>query len=164
VGEVPAPFGFFPAAEGAARWRLEHSWQTDQVPTSTEAKTTWEFSATPPADGANPVRPSLLKLDYDPYVSADGSAPAWRPLRFDLGIGYQEAAATSSVKSARLWVSSDRGKHWTPAPLARTSDGYRTVVAPWSLLPGRTLSVRATVTDKAGNSMDQTVLDLIPVR
>ncbi len=164
MGEVPGPSGFFPAPDGPARWRLEHSWKTDQVPTSTEAKTTWEFGATPPADGENPVRPSLLRLDYDPYVAADGSAPAGRPLRFDLGIGYQELAATSSVKSAKLWVSSDRGKHWTPAPLMRTSDGYRTVVAPWSLLPGRTLSVRATVTDKAGNSMDQTVLDLIPVR
>ncbi|MFG1819318.1 S8 family serine peptidase [Kribbella sp. NPDC049174] len=164
VGEVAGPSGFFPAAEGPARWRLEHSWKTDQVPTSTEAKTTWEFSATPPAPGENPVRPSLLRLDYDPYVSADGSAPAWRPLRFDLGIGYQNLVATSPVKSAKLWISSDRGKHWTPTTLVRTRDGYRTVVGPWALLPGRTLSVRATVTDRAGNSMDQTVLDLIPVR
>jgi hypothetical protein len=83
---------------------------------------------------------------------------------FDLRAGYQPRAATSTVKSAHLWFSSDRGKQWTPAHLTRTKDGYRTVVAPWSLLPGHTLSVRAAVTDKAGNSIDQTVLDLVPVR
>ncbi|WP_433167098.1 S8 family serine peptidase [Kribbella sp. CA-247076] len=164
VGELAGPSGFFEAAAGPARWRLEHSWSTDQVPTSGQAKTTWTFDATPPAEDQNPVRPSLLRLNYDPYGAADGSAPAWRPLLFDLGIGYQPEVATAPVKSVKLWVSSDRGKHWTPAPLFRAGAGYRTIVAPWSLLPGRTLSVRATVTDKAGNSIDQTVLDLIPVR
>lgn len=32
------------------------------------------------------------------------------------------------------------------------------------LLPGKTLSVRTAVTDRSGNSVDQTVLDLVPVR
>ena len=32
------------------------------------------------------------------------------------------------------------------------------------LLPGKTLSVRTLVTDRSGNSVDQTVLDLVPVR
>ena len=68
------------------------------------------------------------------------------------------------VKSAKLLVSSDRGKHWTQAPLVRTGDGYKTVVAPWMLLPGKSLSVRTSVTDRSGNSVDQTVLDLVPVR
>ena len=55
-------------------------------------------------------------------------------------------------------------KHWTQAPLARTGDAYKTVVAPWMLLPGKSLSVRTSVADRSGNSVDQTVLDLVPVR
>jgi subtilisin family serine protease len=163
LGELSSPSGFFATGEGAARWRLEHSWTSDRVPTSRKATTTWEFQATPPADGQNPVMPALLRLDYDPEVSLDGSTKAWRPLRFDLRVGYQQGAATSPVTSAKLWISADHGRHWTPAPLVRTSSGYSTIVAPWSLLPGRTLSVRAAVTDRAGNSVDQTVLDLVPV-
>lgn len=163
MGELNETSGFFNVPDGTARWRVEHSWKSDQVPSSTEAKTSWEFTAKPPAEGENPVMPPMLRLDYDPSVSLDGSAPAWRPLTFDLRAGYQPAATTSTIKSARLWVSPDRGRHWTPAPLIRTKDGYRTIVAPWSLLPGHSLSVRATVTDKAGNSIDQTVLDLVPV-
>jgi len=164
IGEIENTSGFFDIPDGTARWRVEHSWKTDQLPSSTETRTTWEFTASTPAEGENPVVPSMLRLDYDPYVSLDGSTPALRPMVFDLRAGYQPRAATSTVKSAQLWFSSDRGKHWTPAHLTRTKDGYRAVVAPWSLLPGHTLSVRAAVTDKAGNSIDQTVLDLVPVR
>ncbi|WP_406047422.1 S8 family serine peptidase [Kribbella sp. NBC_00889] len=164
LGEQKNTSGFFQVPSGTARYRVEHSWKTDQLPSSTEAKTTWEFTATPPAEWANPIRPSMLRLDYDPYVSLDGSAPAGRPMVFDLRVGAQDRATTAPVKSARLWISSDRGKHWTPAPLLRTKDGYRTMIAPWSLLPGHTLSVRAAITDTAGNSVDQTVLDLVPVR
>jgi len=163
VGQLDNTSGFFHVPDGPARWRLEHSWTNDQFPTSTEAKTTWEFNATPPADYVDPVRPQILRLDYDPYVALDGSAPARRPLMFDLRVGSQERATVAPVKSARLWISSDRGKHWSPAPLIRTKDGYRTIIAPWSVLPGHTVSVRAAVTDKAGNSVDQTVLDLVPV-
>ncbi|NIK55358.1 S8 family serine peptidase [Kribbella shirazensis] len=165
VGDVDDTSGFFGVPDGPARWRLEHSWRNDQLPSSTEARTTWEFTATPPATAdENPVRPPMMRLDYDPYVALDGSAPAFRPLVFDLRVGYLPHAATSTVESSRLWVSSDRGKHWSPVPLIRTKDGYRTVVAPHMLRPGHTLSVRAAVTDRAGNSVDQTVLDLVPVR
>jgi subtilisin family serine protease len=163
VGVVDSTSGYFDVPGGAARWRLEHSWANDQLPSSTEARTTWEFTTKPPTAEEGPVKPSMLRLDYDPYVALDGSAAAWRPLVLDLRVGYLPGAATSTVKSSRLWVSPDRGKHWTQVPVIRTKTGYRTVVSPLMLRPGQTLSIRAAVTDRAGNSIDQTVLDLIPV-
>jgi len=163
VGEVPDLRGAFPVPDGSARWRVEHSWKTDVVPSSQEATTTWEFTATPPEGNENPVQLPMLRTYYDPYVALDGTAPAWRPLPFDVHLGYQDGVGVQ-LKSAKLWFSSDRGKHWTQAPLVRTQDGYRTIVAPWALLPGRGLSVRLAATDRSGNSVDQTVLDLVPVR
>lgn len=164
VGDVPGLTEIFEVPTGPARWRVEQSWKTDKVPASGEAKTTWEFAATSPTDpGADMVQPPMIRPAYNPDVALDGSAPAWRPLPFDLNVGFKSGARVD-VKSAKLWLSSDRGEHWTQAPLARTGDAYKTVVAPWMLLPGKTLSVRTAVTDRSGNSVDQTVLDLVPVR
>ncbi|HET6738855.1 MAG TPA: S8 family serine peptidase, partial [Kribbella sp.] len=163
VGETNQTSGFFDVPDGPARWRVEHSWKTGQRPSSTEAKTTWEFTANTPAPNENPIHPSMMRLNYDPYVALDGSARALRPLRFDLRVGYQPGATTSPPASARLWVSADRGKHWSPAILIRSKDAYRAMIPPHLVLPGHTLSVRAAVTDRAGNSIDQTVLDLVPV-
>ncbi|MEV5962134.1 S8 family serine peptidase [Kribbella sp. NPDC051952] len=164
IDALPTATGAFQVPAGAARWRLEHSWSTKAVPTSGQARTTWQFSATSSDDpGASGVEPQLIRPSYDPAVAVDGSTRAWRPMLFDLDLGYSGGAAVP-VKSAKLLLSSDHGKTWTAAPLVRSAGGYRTVVAPWMLLPGKTLSVRATVTDRSGGSVDQTVLDLVPVR
>jgi len=164
VGDVPDVGNVFEVPGGPARWRVEHSWETKAVPTSGVARTAWEFDATvPPGRDENPVHPPMIRPAYDPYVSIDGSTPAGRSMPFDLTLSYPDGAAVP-VKSAKVWVSADRGKHWSQAPLVRTADGYRTIVAPWQLLPGKTLSVRTAVTDRSGGSVDQTVLDLVPVR
>ena len=164
IGDAPDVGYVFDVPAGPARWRVEHSWRTKAVPTSGEAETAWEFTATAPAGrDENPVEPPMIRPAYDPYVALDGSTPAGRPMQFDLDLSYPDGAGVP-VKAAKLWVSSDRGKHWTQAPLARTGDGYKTVVAPWMLQPGKSLSVRTAVTDRSGNSVDQTVLDLVPVR
>ncbi|MFI5697953.1 S8 family serine peptidase [Kribbella sp. NPDC051586] len=164
IDAVPTATGGFQVPAGAARWRVEHSWSSTAVPTSGQAKTAWEFAATSSDDpGASGTEPQLIRPSYDPSVAADGSTRAWRPMLFDLKLSYSDGAAVP-VKSAKLLLSSDHGKTWTTAPLVRSAGGYRTVVAPWMLMPGRSLSVRTTVTDRSGGSVDQTVLDLVPVR
>jgi hypothetical protein len=142
---------------------VEHSWQSPDLPASGAAQTTWEFSATSPDDpAADDVKPPMIRPTYDAAVAPDGSTPAWRPLWFDLKFDYADGTAVQA-KAAKLWLSPDRGKHWTPAPLVPAQDGYRTLVPPTMLVRGKSLSIRTTATDKSGNSVTQTVLDLVPV-
>jgi hypothetical protein len=37
------------------------------------------------------------------------------------------------------------------------------VIPPWSVLPGKSLSLRASATDATGGSIEQTVIGAIPV-
>jgi hypothetical protein len=51
----------------------------------------------------------------------------------------------------------------TQALVVPVAGKYTALVPPWAVLPGKTLSLRAVATDAAGGSIDQTVLNAIPV-
>ena len=104
----------------------------------------------------------MIRPAYDPYVALDGSTPAGGRCSSIWTSATRRRRRTGEVREAV--VSSDRGKHWTQAPAGADRGRLQTVVAPWMLLPGKSLSVRTSVTDRSGNSVDQTVLDLVPVR
>jgi hypothetical protein len=81
-----------------------------------------------------------------------------------LRVGHLVRSPSSEITGARLSYSIDGGVQWTPAVVVSTKDGYHAIVPPRALSPGSSLSLRATATDAAGSSIDQTVIGAIPVQ
>lgn len=153
---------------GSGRFRLEQSWSLDPAVfgVSTQASTTWNFTSAPPPDPtkANASTPSLLNLGYDADVDGLGRAAAWRILQIDLRVNHLAGSTPTAVTGAKLSYSVDGGSRWTKALVIRTKAGYRAIVPPWALSPGKSLSLRVNATDAAGGSVEQTVIGAIPVR
>ncbi|WP_460654772.1 S8 family serine peptidase [Kribbella endophytica] len=166
VGEAAAGSAYFPVPRESARFRLEQSWTLDPTiyPTAGQASTIWNYiSAAPDPTKATGVPPALLEIGYDASVDGFGRAPAWRPLTIDLLVGHLTGSTASRVTGAKLWYSTDNGRRWTQALVVPVAGKYTALVPPWAVLPGKTLSLRAVATDAAGGSIDQTVLNAIPV-
>ncbi|MGC4941732.1 S8 family serine peptidase [Kribbella sp. DT2] len=166
VGEAASGSAYFPVPRESARFRLEQSWTLDPAvfPTANKASTVWNYtSAAPDPTKATGVPPALLEIGYDAAVDGFGRAPAWRPLTIDLLVDHLTGSTASRVTGAKLWYSSDNGRRWTQALVVPVGGKYTALVPPWSVLPGKTLSLRAVATDAAGGSIDQTVLNAIPV-
>ncbi|TDD59399.1 hypothetical protein E1263_15260 [Kribbella antibiotica] len=62
----------------------------------------------------------------------------------------------SQVKTLTVEVSGDDGKTWTPAKVRRTGQGFTAV---FNTPAGAGISLRTSVTDKAGNNTTQSVLN-----
>ncbi|GAB3824953.1 hypothetical protein GCM10028799_43960 [Kribbella italica] len=166
VGEAAAGSAYFPVPRASARFRLEQSWTLDPAifPTADKASTIWNYtSAAPDPTKATGVPPALLQVGYDATVDGFGRAPAWRPLTIDLLVDHLTGSTASRVTGAKLWYSADNGRRWTQALVVPVAGKYTALVPPWSVLPGKTLSLRAVATDAAGGSINQTVLNAIPV-
>ncbi|MEU4389996.1 S8 family serine peptidase [Kribbella sp. NPDC023855] len=167
VGETASGSSYFRIPNGSGRFRLEQSWSLDvsKYPRSSEASTVWNFDSAPPPDPtkASGTVPSLLQIGYDPDVDGFGRATAWRPLQIKLTVSHLLRSTPSRITSTKLSYSVDGGRHWTPAVVVPSAGGKSAVIPPWSVLPGKSLSLRASATDAAGGSIEQTVLGAIPV-
>jgi hypothetical protein len=167
VGQTTNGSSYFAIPTGSGRFRLEQSWNLDPAVfgVSTQASSTWNFTSAPPPDPtqASATIPSLLSIGYDADVDGLGRAAAWRVLDIDLRVSHLTRSTPSAITSAKLSYSIDGGTKWTPALVVRTRAGYRAIVPPWALSPGKTLSLLATATDAAGSSIEQTVIGAIPV-
>lgn len=167
VNEVSAGSSYFGIPNGSGTFRLEQSWELDPAvfPSSSSAKTTWNFASAPPPDPtkATGQPPALLGISYDAKVDGLGRAAAWRPLQIDLQVGHLLRSTASRVTGATLWYSTDGGGRWTRAVTVPTRNGYTAIVPPWAVLPGQALSLRATASDASGGTVDQTVIRAIPV-
>ena len=166
AGEVTSGSSYFPIPNGPGRFRLEQSWSLDPavIGRSSRAETTWNFTSEPPdPTKAIGVPPALLDVSYDAEVDAEGRAAAWRPLQVDVLVDHLRGSTASRVTGARLSYSTDDGGHWQPAIAVPVSSGYRVIIPPWSLLPGKSLSLKAVATDAAGGSIEQTVIGAIPI-
>lgn len=72
---------------------------------------------------------------------------------------------SEKVDSLRLWWSVDDGETWHQSAAKRTSGtSFRGIVPGNTLRPGDSLSLRVAATDAAGDSIDQTVIGIFPVR
>ncbi|TWD84158.1 subtilisin family serine protease [Kribbella amoyensis] len=165
VSEVNGGSSYFQIPNGPGRFRLEQSWTLDPAlfPRSGRAQTTWDFTSTPPdPTKATGVPPALLDIGYDADVDGLGRAAAWRPMTLDLVVGHLKGSTASRVTGASLWYSTDGGKQWTRALTVPIGSRYRTIIPPWALVPGKSLSLRAVATDAAGGRVEQTVLDAVP--
>ena len=80
-------------------------------------------------------------------------------------VRHATGAAPGRIDGLRLWWSADGGQRWDRAWAWRTGQAtFRAYVPRHALRPGGSVSLRAAAADAAGNTVDQTVLGMYPVR
>ncbi|WP_051804470.1 hypothetical protein [Streptomyces griseus] len=114
---------------------------------------TWTFTS---AATATATELPLSAVRFGAGLDLDGTAPARTPSRVTVTV--QGAARRAGVRSLTVSVSTDGGTTWTPAPLTA---GRIELTTP---APGRTVSLRAELTDRDGNTLTQTHRDAYVTR
>lgn len=166
VGSEEGDFAFFPVPDEHGRFRVEHTWRlVDAFARSREARTVWTVESTPPDGGT--VTPPFLAVDYGADVDGFGRAAARRTLRLDLWAGHIpfSAPAPDRIDDMTLRWSVDGGRAWYRSRVRRTGRAtFRAKVPGDVLRSGRRVSLRMTAADAVGNTIDQTVSEIVPVR
>ncbi|MFG2117105.1 serine protease [Streptomyces sp. NPDC048718] len=108
----------------------------------------WTFTS---ARTASTTEIPLSVVRFSPELAVDGTAPAGAAST--VGVAVRGAAERSGVRSLVVSVSTDRGASWSAVPV---SGGRIAFTTPG---PGRTVSLRAELTDAFGNTLTQTHID-----
>ncbi|GIG88335.1 S8 family serine peptidase [Plantactinospora endophytica] len=149
-----------PAA--AADYRIEAT-ATRGAPfaLSTTVAGVWTFrSGHVPGDG--PVPLPLAAVRFSPELDQWNAAPAGRPFSIPVSVRPQPGAPAARTRSLTVDVSYDDGATWRPAQVvAPGGTGVARVAHPAA--PGF-VSLRATATDSAGNTVRQTVIRAYEIR
>ncbi|MDH6451680.1 MULTISPECIES: S8 family peptidase [unclassified Streptomyces] len=117
--------------------------------TTTRLTAAWTFTSSPSDSGSLP----LSTVRFHPKLTPTGTAPAGR--RTTIPLSLQGPAATD-LKSLTVKVSYDAGKTWSPAPVT-TTHGKRTLTLTHPE-NARSVSLKSTLTDTAGNTYAVTIL------
>ncbi|WP_426403178.1 serine protease [Streptomyces sp. R-07] len=136
----------FTTTPGTASYRLTASaTRGDGTAASGRVTASWTFTS-----AAAPRRETLplSVVRFAPDLALDGTAPAGTLVRVPVTV--QGAAAETGVRSLAVSLSADNGTTWTRVPVLNGQAGFRTPA------PGRTVSLRAELTDARGNTLTQT--------
>ncbi|MEW5659803.1 serine protease [Streptomyces cinereoruber] len=146
--------GTFTTTPGAASYRLTAT-ATRGDGTAPRGRVTaaWTF---PSAATTRPTALPLSTVRFAPALGLDGTAPAGTQARVPVTV--QGAAAGSGVRSLTVSVSTDNGTTWTRVPVP---DGHATFRNPTA---GRSVSLRAELTDTKGNTLTQTLTNAYRTR
>jgi len=145
-----------PVDAGDAAYRLDaESVRGGQDGVSTTVRTSWTFhsSGTDP-DSFTAIPVNVVR--FLPELSDTDTAPAGRTLAVPIEVQSQPAATTPvSVRSLSVQVSYDDGVTWQDVTVSRS--GARAVAVIMSPASGF-VSLRATATNSAGNSVTETII------
>jgi len=130
--------------------------------TATSATTDWSFTAGPTPAGGHYQPVPLAQIGWTVPLDLDDSVPAHRPVPITLHPAHQPGTSGPGYRSVTLQTSFDDGKSWHPATLRRRHDG--SYVARVTGPAGGYVSLRASGTDRAGNSVVETVIRAYLVR
>jgi hypothetical protein len=158
VGEFPyGGYGYFPdlpAARGKYRLTTEAAKPERFAPTAS-VSAEWTFSSSH-VDGVAAL--PLNAVRFLPELTADGSAPAGK--RFQIPVQVQdETGATHRPKRLTVEVSYDEGKTWQRVQV--TSNQVAKLNHPAN---ATSVSLRASATDRDGNTVKQTIINAYTLR
>ncbi|MFF7849826.1 serine protease [Streptomyces sp. NPDC007910] len=146
--------GTFTTTPGAASYRLTATaTRGDGASPGGRVTAAWTFTS---AATARPTALPLSTVRFAPALALDGTAPAGAGVRVPVTV--QGAAAGSGVRSLTVSVSTDDGATWTRVPVVDGRAVYRDPA------PGRSVSLRAELTDTKGNTLTQTLTDAYRTR
>ncbi|MEH0827284.1 MULTISPECIES: S8 family peptidase [unclassified Micromonospora] len=145
----------------AARYRLDLTTRraSEDWRWATRTETAWEFtSARPAGDAAQPL--SLLQVDYRVPADLRGEVAGGRPHQLELTLRQPAGVPAPTGTSLRVEVSFDGGQSWRAAPVHGSGTRFTAVVPAGQ----GTVSLRVHARDRAGNTVDQTVVDAYGLR
>ncbi|QES23375.1 serine protease [Streptomyces venezuelae] len=137
----------FTTTPGSAAYKLTATATHGSGPTAGGRVTAaWTFTS---AATAGPAALPLSTVRFAPDLDLDGTAPAGALVGVPVTV--QGTAATTGVRSLTVSMSTNGGTTWTRVPVLDGRAGFRTPAA------GGTVSLRAELTDTAGNTLTQTL-------
>jgi hypothetical protein len=157
VGTSPYPsFPAFDVPSGYATYQLEATAERGApAELSTRVNAVWTFrSAT--MGGDSWVRLPIWNVSFQPTLNAAGAAKAATRLAIPATIAVQPNSTAAALATVTVQYSTNDGQTWTNA-LVTGSGLSRTVIVDHPNITGF-ISLRATATDQAGNSVVQTVI------
>lgn len=122
---------------------------------STHVSAEWTFRSAAPADGAATWLP-LSAVRFAPPLSDTNTAPAGTSLTVPVSVVSQPGSAAGPSKALTVDVSYDDGRTWRRVPVVRAAGGG--VVVLRHPATAGFVSLRASSTDTAGNTVKQTVI------
>jgi len=163
VGEaIDRSFGEFQVPAEPGRYQVKISATRGRPHTlSTEISAVWTFDSGHVGEGA-PVALPLSAVRFTPVLDDRNAAPGGRAYRVPVVVSPQPGSAAGTLMELTVEVSYDDGATWQPAELRRTADGGTALVR-HPVGPGY-VSLRATATDSAGNTVTQTVVHAYRLR
>jgi subtilisin family serine protease len=154
VGESPALLGTFQVPGGAANYRLEAAATRSNSDLSTRVAATWSFRSDTVVGDARPL--PLLAVRYAPTLDDHNRAAGGRAFTVPVYVQRNGAATAPDLTEFTVRASYDDGATWRPVRLIASGDQWLAVLS--HPADARFVSLRATATDSAGNSVDQTII------
>ncbi|GAA3782371.1 hypothetical protein GCM10022225_83410 [Plantactinospora mayteni] len=143
----------FTVPAGTAGFRLTAQAERDFTELATRTSAAWTFSSAP-VNGEFEKLP-LLSVRFAPWVDLHSRAPSGRVVAMPVHV--ERGAPGTAVRSLTVEVSYDAGATWQLVPVTGPAD-RRVALVRHPAGPGL-VSLRATATDAAGNTVEQTILN-----
>ncbi|GIJ26061.1 serine protease [Micromonospora qiuiae] len=162
VDELPYQGGGdFEVPPGAASYRLETSAKRSFTDLSTEVAATWTFrSRHVRGDEFVPLPASAIR--FTPKLDAQHSASAGRSFVIPVTVERQPGAPAARTASLTVEVSYDGGRKWQRARVQKSGNGWQATVQ-HPRAAGH-VSLRASATDTAGNTVTQRIIQAYRLR
>ncbi|MFD1046577.1 hypothetical protein ACFQ1S_13940, partial [Kibdelosporangium lantanae] len=144
--------GFFDVPAGPGTYTLHAESVRDEL-VSDRIVADWTFkSDTVPGDDAQ--RLPLMALKFTPPVDTNNRVSALLPTIVPVSISHNSGA---TARPTSLQVSHDKGVTWEHAPLIDLGGKWYTVL--FHERGAKSVSLRGTAVDQAGNSVTETIVD-----
>jgi hypothetical protein len=154
VAEVDGPTGEFTVPAGSGDYRVEIvSERPAPAELSTRVEVAWTFASGHVA-GDTPARLPVSTVQFSPPVDNENTAPAGQPAAIPVTVLAQPGSPAGDVRTLAVQVSYDDGRTWVDAPVLA---GPARVQVTHPAAAGF-VSLRATATDTAGNTVSQTII------
>ncbi|WP_329429483.1 S8 family serine peptidase [Streptosporangium sp. NBC_01495] len=152
VAELPSTRGEFTVPADAAGYRLVmESERGAPAVLSTRTSTAWTFRSEH-AGGEAPLPLPISVVRFSPTLDAHNTAPGGGPYSVPVSVRQQAGSGAGKSRDLVVEVSYDDGATWGKAKVHKGEVSLRHPAA------GGFASLRATSTDTAGNTVEQTVI------
>jgi subtilisin family serine protease len=146
----------FDVASGYATYRLTVTAdRAAPVELSTRVETVWTFKSDT-VSGTYPVRMPIWDVSFRPNLNASNAAPAGVVFTIPATVTVQPNSTAAGLSTVTVQYSTDDGATWTSAVVSGSGTA-RTVTLTHPHITGF-VSLRAVVTDYAGNGVQQTII------
>ena len=157
IGETDrSGLGDFAVPDTEGQYRLEISGaRPSYAELSTEVSATWRFRSRHVPD-AEFVPLPVMAIRFGPTLDKHNAAPAGRAFSVPVWVQRQARAPSADVRDLAVEVSYNDGATWRPVQLAKDGDRWRALL--FHPADADFVSLRATASDSAANSVEQTIL------